>query len=154
MEAMEAVRLLRAEPAFRDAKLLIAGSGSERANIEKWIAEHGHGQDGIHLVGPLHGAVKTKFLGDADAILFPASYREALPYSILESLAAGTPVITTPVGGIVDVVKDRQHGRLVAVRDPQQIVRPSGKWLNRLRGCSGCRDNAACVPSMSMDWSD
>jgi glycosyltransferase involved in cell wall biosynthesis len=120
-EAMEAVQLLRAEKDFKDVELWIAGSGPERNDIERWIREHT--MDGcVRLVGSIYGQDKIEFLREADVFVFPTYHQEGLPYAILESLAAGTPVIASKVAGIPDVVADRVHGILIDAKDPRQIV--------------------------------
>jgi glycosyltransferase involved in cell wall biosynthesis len=119
-EAMEAVRILRAEESFRDVELRIAGSGPAKEEIESWIRAHGMEQC-IKAAGSIHGRDKIEFLREADVFVFP-TYREGLPYAVLESLAAGTPVIASKVAGIPDVVADRVHGILIDAKDPRQIV--------------------------------
>ena len=53
---------------------------------------------------------------EADSYVLP-SYNEGLPGSILEAMAAGTPIISTPVGGIPEAVIDGYNGYLVAPGD-------------------------------------
>ncbi len=120
-EAMEAVRLLRAERDFRNIELWIAGSGLAKDEIEHWIRVNAM-ESGVKLVGSIYGKDKVDFLREADVFVLPTYHGEGLPYAILESLAAGTPVITTKVGGIPDIVVDRVHGILIDAKNPQQIV--------------------------------
>ena len=76
--------------------------------------------------GPLHEELKceVKQLGIDDSVIFTGnvsdvetyyaqsdvfvlcSYREAMPLSVLEAMAAGLPIISSRVGGMVDVVAD------------------------------------------------
>ncbi len=56
----------------------------------------------------------------ADIYLLP-SYNEGLPISVLEAASYGIPVISTPVGGISDVIKDGISGYLVEPGDIGQI---------------------------------
>ena len=51
-----------------------------------------------------------------DVLLMP-SLRDGLPNALLEGMACEKAIIATPVGGIADVIKDGENGRLVPVRD-------------------------------------
>ena len=120
-EAMEAVRILRAEEGFQNLELRIAGSGEAREEIEHWVKERSM-EGCIKLVGALHGVEKVEFLRQADVFVFPSYHLEGLPYGLVESLAAGTPVIASKVGGIPDVVVDGMNGMLIYPKDPRQVV--------------------------------
>jgi len=67
------------------------------------------------------GNDKVKLLSGADVMVLP-SYSEGLPYALLEAMAAGVPVIATPVGAIPDVASDGTHGFLVPPRDGKAIA--------------------------------
>ena len=120
-ESVEAVAILRSEDAFRDLELSLAGSGPARAALEADIARFGLG-DHVRLLGAIHGEEKVRFLRESDVLLLPTYHPEGLPYTILESLAAGTPVLTTRVGGIPDVIVDRENGIFVEPRRPEAIA--------------------------------
>ena len=55
-------------------------------------------------------------LADCDAFALISDW-EGLPYSILEAMAAGLPVLATRVGGIADLVVPGETGELVPARD-------------------------------------
>jgi glycosyltransferase involved in cell wall biosynthesis len=59
-------------------------------------------------------------LAKADVFVLP-SYNEGLPMALLEAMSWGLPVITTPVGGIPEVVSNTQNGLLVTPGDIQQL---------------------------------
>lgn len=120
-EAVRAVEVLRKEESFKDLELNIAGTGPALSELQSYVNSrslNGH----VKLLGSVVGSLKTRFLQDADVFVFPSYHQEGLPYAILESLAAGTPVITTRVGGIPDVVADGVHGLFVEPRDPSSII--------------------------------
>jgi glycosyltransferase involved in cell wall biosynthesis len=119
-EAIAAVDTLRREPGFASLELRIAGSGDAGARLQAEIDRRGLG-DAVRLVGSVHGEAKVAFLRESDVFLLP-SESEGLPYSVIESLASGTPVVASRVGGIPDIVHDGVHGRLVAPRDPGAIA--------------------------------
>ncbi|MBS1502267.1 MAG: glycosyltransferase family 4 protein [Bacteroidetes bacterium] len=77
---------------------------------------------------------KTSFLGTindderlalcyaaADAFLIP-SLEDNLPYTVMESLSCGTPVVTFTTGGIPDMVKHEYNGYLAAYRSSESFA--------------------------------
>jgi glycosyltransferase involved in cell wall biosynthesis len=103
-----------------DARLVVAGSGVEEARLKRYAQALGISAR-VTFAGPVFGADKVKILAGADVMLLP-SYSEGLPYALLEAMAAGIPVIATPVGAIPDVVTEGIHGLLVPPRDGKAIA--------------------------------
>jgi glycosyltransferase involved in cell wall biosynthesis len=60
-------------------------------------------------------------LGCADVVVL-ASRSEGLPFTLLEAMALGRPVVATRVGGVPEVVEDGRSGRLVAREDPAALA--------------------------------
>jgi glycosyltransferase involved in cell wall biosynthesis len=117
-EALQGVRL--AHELGVDTRLVIAGHGPEELRLRRYAQALGITAR-VCFVGSLHGADKVKLLAGADLMLLP-SYAEGLPYALLESMAAGVPVIATPVGAIPDVMSDGIHGFLVPPRSGRAIA--------------------------------
>jgi len=121
-DALQGLKLAHARGA--SAQIVVVGSGPEEARLRRFAQELGLAAD-VCFVKPAFGESKIKLLSDADVLIL-ASYSEGLPYALLEAMAAGTPAITTCVGGIPDVVTDGVHGLLVPPRDPEAIARAIG----------------------------
>jgi len=103
-----------------DARIVIAGNGAEESRLRRYAQALGIAAR-VCFVGSVFGSDKVKLLFGADVMVLP-SYSEGLPYALLESMAAGVPVIATPVGAIPDVVSDGIHGYLVPPRDGKAIA--------------------------------
>ena len=72
----------------------------------------------VHFLG--HRSDIPQLLALSDLLVLP-SYTEGLPLVILEAMAAGLPVIATPVGGIPEVVIHQETGFLVPVENVQAL---------------------------------
>ena len=48
--------------------------------------------------------------------------RDGIPNVLAEAMAAGTPVVTTPISGIPEIVRDGENGLLVAPDDPTAVA--------------------------------
>ena len=103
-----------------DARLIVAGAGPEEPRLRRYAQALGIAPR-VCFIGPVFGNDKVKLLSGADLMVLP-SYSEGLPYALLEAMAAGVPVIATPVGAIADVVSDGIHGFLVPPRDGKAIA--------------------------------
>jgi len=121
-----------------DARLMVAGRGPEEGRLRRYAQALGIAARAA-FIGPVFGDEKVKLLSTADLMILP-SYAEGLPYALLEAMAAGIPVIATPVGAIPDVVTHGTHGHLVAPRDgraiAQALVNVNGdrealSWMSR-----------------------
>lgn len=100
------------------SELILAGDGEveqgqklvESLNLEKHI----------NFLGWLNSEQRDKLLARADVFVLP-SYNEALPMAILEAMGWGLPIISTPVGGIPELVIPNKNGLLVSPGDVQQL---------------------------------
>lgn len=101
-------------PQFPDLVLDMGGDG-ELEQVASRARELGIERN-VKLLGWVRGADKDGYLQAARIYLLP-SYNEGLPMSVLEAMAAGLPVITTPVGGIPEAVSDGVEGFLVQPGD-------------------------------------
>jgi glycosyltransferase involved in cell wall biosynthesis len=59
-----------------------------------------------------------------------ASEIEALPTVLLEAAAAGTPVVSTDVGGVPEIVEDDRSGLLVPVNDAARLAAAIGALID------------------------
>jgi glycosyltransferase involved in cell wall biosynthesis len=100
--------------------LLVAGDGPERAGLERRAADL-RVTGRVRFLGPLSRDEVLKLLRAADAGLLTSAW-ENLPHSILETLAVGTPVVATAVGGVPEVVRDGENGLLVPPGDVPAIA--------------------------------
>lgn len=72
--------------------------------------------DRVALPGWVGAAEVDRLLGDADILVLP-SLSENLPMSVIEGMAAGLAVVTTPVGAVPDIVTDEVSGLIVPPGD-------------------------------------
>ena len=116
-------RLTPHRPALR---LVLAGGGDLRAELEARIVERGLGERAF-LPGVLHQDEVAASLAACDVVVVPSvrdrsGNVDGLPNVVLEALASGTPLIATPAGGIGSVVHDGRTGLLVPEADPAALA--------------------------------
>lgn len=91
--------------------LHIVGEGPERGAIEQLIASAGpQAASRIHLLGYKSGEELQREVGNARFTVLSSEWRENMPYSGLESLAAQTPIIGARIGGIPELVEEGETG--------------------------------------------
>jgi glycosyltransferase involved in cell wall biosynthesis len=108
-----------------DLKLVIIGDGPMKAEVESVVKERSN----IQHLGFQPKAVIMDNLKRAKSLIFPSTWYEGFPITILEALATGTPVIGSRIGGIAEIVKDKFNGLLFEPGDEGSLVRS----LNELK---------------------
>ncbi len=108
LEAM--VDVVEAVP---EVRLALAGDGPERDYLEAVAICNGVG-DAVEWLGNLDDVIPL--LSSSDVFVNP-SWSESFPYSILEAMAVGCPILATDVGGVSEAIEDEVTGILVPPRD-------------------------------------
>jgi glycosyltransferase involved in cell wall biosynthesis len=100
------------------ARLELVGDGPERARLE----EQARALNGrVVFRGALPRDAALAHLAGARAAVLSSAW-ENLPHAAVEALAVGTPVVSTAVGGVPEVVHDGENGLLVPANDPDALA--------------------------------
>ncbi|MDX6597920.1 MAG: hypothetical protein QOE87_1807 [Gaiellales bacterium] len=113
-----------AQPGCESWDLRVFGDGPDREAIERHRDDLNLA-DRVTLLGNRDDVANQ--LADCDAFALISDW-EGLPYSILEAMAAGLPVLATAVGGIADLVVPGSTGDLVPPRDAPAAGRVLAAW--------------------------
>lgn len=134
---------------FPEWKLVFAGNG-EIENGKQLAKDCGVEQKTIFL-GWVDGLEKDKVFKEASIFCLP-SYAEGFPMAVLDAWAYGLPVITTPVGGILDIAKD---GENLLLFSPGDVMKLSA-CLDKLIYDSKLRDvisqNSTKLSETTFNW--
>ncbi len=96
-----------------DVEFLYNGDGEMMEEMKRFVEEHGL-QDAVHLSGFQSDA--GRMVGALDVYLSTALY-EGLPYSMMEAMRAGVPVVATDAVGNHELVVDGVNGKLFPIGD-------------------------------------
>jgi glycosyltransferase involved in cell wall biosynthesis len=132
---------LEAVAAAPEVTLIVAGDGEERAALERRTAQLG--LDGrVRFLGAQSRESVLELLSAADAALLSSSW-ENFPHVVVEALAVGTPVISTDVGGVAEVIEDGRNGLLVPAQDAAALAAAIRRYFADAELRSRLRDAAA-----------
>lgn len=102
-------------------KLYIAGEGPEIERIEKLIAEKKI-TDKVKLLGHLNKEQTIDKIRKCRFAVLPSIWIDNCPYSILETMAIGKPVIGSNMGGIPELIKNGETGLVFSSGDINQLA--------------------------------
>lgn len=140
-DLLHAVALLKGN--LPDTTAVIAGEGQDRERFQAEAAALGVA-DRVTFTGWVQPEEVTAYLAAGDVFVGPSrtspdGWVEAQGLTFIEAMVAGTPVIATRVGGIVDSVTDGVTGLTVDEASPEQIAAA----VARLVGEPGLDDTLA-----------
>ena len=113
-EAIEAMKYITKE--FPNTALTVMGDGKELKNLKEYARKIGV-EDKVIFTGFLRGKEKYDLFKNSHIFTYP-SYGEGFPTVVLEAMAAGLPIITTPVGGLKYAFKDGKNGFFIKSMPP------------------------------------
>jgi len=97
----------------RNVRFYLCGAG-ERPEDEHYLAERIRDlnlEETVYLRGVVQGEIKKAIFAESNILVFP-SYSDSLGMTVMEGMAAGLPVISTPVGCLDEIVKPGINGFL------------------------------------------
>ena len=103
------LNLINAFKKCKKGTLYIAGEGPEKDTIENIIKENKL-EKRVKLLGFLNKEEMTEVTRKCKFVVVPSIWYENCPYSVLETLAIGKPVIGSNMGGIPELVSDNENG--------------------------------------------
>jgi glycosyltransferase involved in cell wall biosynthesis len=122
---VEACAVLRRRNVEFEA-LIVGEHGEHEAELRRRISLHGL-ENHIRLTGPMEQSKLYEEYRRASAFCLPCRVldngdRDGIPNVLMEAMACGLPVITTPISGIPEIVSDGVNGRLIPPDDPVALA--------------------------------
>jgi len=108
-----------------EVALKIVGDGPQKEALQQTVQKRGLRAD---FLGYLTGEKKLEILRRATAVIVPSVWYEVFPVTVLESMATGTLVVASDIGGLPFVVEDGKSGVLFRAGDRQDLQRKLA-WL-------------------------
>jgi len=107
---------------------IIIGEGNLRKEVEKYVKKIGL-ENNISFLGAIKQEKLADFYRASDVFLLTSNF-EGMPISVLEALGCGLPVVTTNVGEVNRIVRNKFSGEVVDSFSPKVICQFVKKVLN------------------------
>lgn len=120
--------LIELMPKFSPARLIIIGDGPERSALEA-LRDRLKLSNSVLLLGAVSKEVLAQYVTAADVFLLNTGY-EGYSHQLLESMAIGTPVITTNAGGNKELVEDNTNALIAEYNNLSEWEAQIKKILN------------------------
>lgn len=123
------LNLIKAIKNIENARLLVAGDGPEKKYISEYINENKL-QDKIQLLGYLNQEQIRNYIKKAKFVVVPSIWYENCPYSILETMEIGKPIIGSKIGGIPELIENNKNGFLYKYDDIKELEKNMKKLFD------------------------
>ncbi|MEK7607787.1 MAG: glycosyltransferase family 4 protein [Patescibacteria group bacterium] len=133
-----------------EAYFLVLGTGYQEIELKELASDVGV-SDRIKFLGYVPHTDMPKYLKASDIFIRP-SLSEGFGNSFIEAMATRIPVIATPVGGIIDFLRDKETGLFCEVNSPEDIARKTEIYLHDKNLRDEIVDNAFDMVVRQYDW--
>lgn len=104
---------------YRNSRLCLVGEGDALNEINTLLDTHPYKKNVI-LTGYYSGEI-FDVLKDVDIFVMP-SFWEGLPYTLIEAMCAELPIITTDVGGVLEIVSHKKEAYVIPSKSRDAIA--------------------------------
>ena len=119
--------LLKAINRLPMIELRIAGTGEDEKNLREYVNDNSL-QERVKFLGFLSGNKLENTIRKAKCIILPSEWYENGPYSIMEAMAAGKPVIVSNIGGLPEIVNSNKTGFICNAFDSVSLAESIAKF--------------------------
>jgi glycosyltransferase involved in cell wall biosynthesis len=124
----------------RRVRCRIIGEGPKEPEMRAAIARYGIAES-VELCGAMPQAKVREALYGAALFALPSVVtetgdRDGIPVALMEAMAAGTPVVSTTVSGIPELVTDGVEGLLVPEKNPNALAKAIARTLDDPEGAN------------------
>lgn len=134
-----------------NVKFVVIGSGYQEKELQEKTKNLGL-ESRVNFLGFIPHKNMPQYLHISDIFIRP-SLTEGFGNSYIEAMAAGIPVIATPVGGIVDFLIDSQTGLFCDVQSPKSIAQKVEKLIKDKESRDFIVKNALEMVKEKYQWS-
>ena len=120
LETYKGIRTLIKACATLGFRLLIAGDGSIKAELEDYIKIN---QLDVVLLGQQNKKKLAAYIKNSVSVVVPSEWHENFPFAITESLFLGTPVVGSSMGGIPELIKEGNNGYIFSAGDENDLIK-------------------------------
>jgi glycosyltransferase involved in cell wall biosynthesis len=120
-------QLIEAMASVPDLTLKVLGKWAEKEALQRHVQELG--LNNVEFLGWVGGSEKWQLLRQARASVMPSVCYEQFPLAALESLAVGTPVVASNLGGLPSLIKHEKTGLLFKAADATDLANQLNKLL-------------------------
>lgn len=125
--SIDAVELLCKK--YPEIKLKVVGRGNALEEAKEYTNKKG--LENVVFTGPLSGGALKNEFANADLYILP-THGEGMPTSVLEAMAFGLPVISRPVGGLVDFFENDKMGYMIESLNPNDYAEKIELLINNV----------------------
>lgn len=141
---------------FPSIKLVIIGDGPYRNYLENRVKTSNLDKNVLFL-GKITNSKLPAYYASADIFIGPSitlsnGTSEALGVVFLESLASGTPVVSTNIGGISDIIKHQITGIVVKEKSADEIVSAVSDLIQKKELTRTIRQNGLELVDKEFSW--
>lgn len=131
-----------------DIHLLILGSGTEQSKVKE-ISDQ---KSNIHFLGYQNKENTLSIIRGSDLLIQPSRMEGGLSYTLLESMACGTPIICTNAGGAKDTLSHMKNAYIIKPNDSAELLSAIEYLMNNSDKSEELKQNAL-EEIKNHDWS-